>query len=124
MNELTKRLLNLVAVFFLAACATMAGAGSGAGSGAGAGAGEPVEVSIIKMEFVPRIVKIQAGTTVKWVNNEKRTNHSIYFEKEGLPESERLFSGDSWQRTFDKPGVYPYVCGPHPEMNGVVEVTE
>lgn len=112
MNAWPKRLLNLVAVFFLAACATMAGAA------------EPVEVSIIKMEFVPRIVKIQAGTTVKWVNNEKRTNHSIYFEKEGLPESERLFSGDSWQRTFDKPGVYPYVCGPHPEMNGVVEVTE
>lgn len=112
MNAWPKRLLNLVAVFFLAACATMAGAG------------EPVEVSIIKMEFVPRIVKIQAGTTVKWVNNEKRTNHSIYFEKEGLPESERLFPGDSWQRTFDKPGVYPYVCGPHPEMTGVVEVTE
>lgn len=112
MNALTKRLLNSVAVFFLAACTTMAGAV------------EPVEVSIIKMEFEPRIVKIKAGTTVKWVNNEKRSNHSVFFEKEGLPDSERLFPGDTWQRTFDKPGVYPYVCGPHPEMIGVVEVVE
>jgi plastocyanin len=86
--------------------------------------GEVVEVSIVKMEFVPRHLKVKPGTTVKWVNNEKRNNHSVYFEKEGLPESDRLFPGDSWERTFDKPGVYPYVCGPHPEMTGVIEVAE
>jgi plastocyanin len=89
-----------------------------------AGAGEVVEVSIEKMQFVPQLVKIKPGATVKWVNHEKRSNHSILFEKEGLPESERFFPGESWQRTFDKPGVYPYVCGPHPEMTGVVEVAE
>lgn len=89
-----------------------------------AGAGEVVEVGIEKMQFVPRQVKIKPGDTVKWVNHEKRNNHSILFEKEGLPESDRLFPGESWQRTFDKPGVYPYICGPHPEMTGVVEVAE
>lgn len=83
-----------------------------------------VEVGIAKMQFVPQRVKVKPGTTVKWVNNEKRTSHSILFEKEGLPESERFFPGESWQRTFDKPGLYPYICGPHPEMTGVVEVTE
>lgn len=83
-----------------------------------------VEVSIVKMQFVPHLVKVRPGATVKWMNNEKRTNHSILFEKEGLPESDRLFPGESWQRTFEKPGVYPYLCGPHPEMTGVVEVTE
>ncbi|MGE5027963.1 MAG: plastocyanin/azurin family copper-binding protein [Betaproteobacteria bacterium] len=89
-----------------------------------ANAGEVVEVRIEKMEFAPQLVKIKPGTTVKWVNHEKRTNHSILFEKEGLPESDRLFPGESWQRTFDKPGAYPYVCGPHPDMTGVVEVAE
>lgn len=89
-----------------------------------ASASEVVEVSIEKMQFVPQLVKIKPGTTVKWVNHEKRSNHSILFEKEGLPESERFFPGESWQRTFDKPGVYPYVCGPHPEMTGVVEVAD
>lgn len=87
-------------------------------------AGEVVEVSVAKMQFSPQRVKIKPGTTVKWVNNEKRDNHSIFFEKEGLPESERFFPGESWQRSFEKPGVYPYVCGPHPQMTGVVEVAE
>jgi plastocyanin len=89
-----------------------------------AGAGEIVEVGIEKMQFVPQQLKVKPGTTVKWANHEKRNNHSILFEKEGLPESDRLFPGETWQRTFDKPGVYPYVCGPHPEMHGVVEVAE
>ena len=76
------------------------------------------------MQFSPQRVKIKPGTTVKWVNNEKRNNHSILFEKEGLLSRSGFFPGESWQRTFDKPGVYPYLCGPHPEMTGVVEVAE
>ncbi len=94
------------------------------GGAVAAQAGETVEVGIDKMLFVPQHVKIKPGTTVKWVNRERRNNHSILFEKEGFPESDRIFPGESWQRTFDKPGIYPYVCGPHPEMTGVVEVAE
>lgn len=85
---------------------------------------ETVEVGIEKMQFVPQRVKVKPGDTVKWVNREKRTSHSVLFEQEGLPESERFFPGESWQRIFDKPGIYPYICGPHPEMTGVVEVAE
>lgn len=85
-------------------------------------AGEAAEVSIEKMLFVPQVLKVRAGTTVTWVNREKRNNHSVHFVQEGLPESDRFFPGETWQRTFDKPGVYPYVCGPHPEMTGTVEV--
>lgn len=87
-------------------------------------AGEVVVVSIEKMQFIPQQIKIKPGTTVKWVNNEKRNNHSILFEAEGIPESDRLFPDESWQRTFEKPGIYPYLCGPHHEMTGVVEVAE
>jgi plastocyanin len=90
--------------------------------GAPCQAGEVAEISIEKMQFVPQHLKIRAGTSVTWINKEKRNNHSIFFEKEGLPESERIFPGESWQRTFDKPGIYPYVCGPHPDMTGTVEV--
>lgn len=32
------------------------------------------------------------------------------------------FVGESWSRRFDRPGSYPYTCGPHPEMKGLVEV--
>jgi len=87
-------------------------------------AGDVVEVSIAQMKFEPQQVRVKPGTTVKWVNHEKRTNHSILFEKEGVPESERLFPGESWSRTFDKPGTYPYTCGPHRDMSGVVEVAQ
>lgn len=89
-----------------------------------AGIAKVAEVGIAQMRFDPQQIKISAGTTVKWVNHEKRTNHSVLFDQEGLPESERLFPGESWQRTFDKPGIYPYRCGPHPDMTGVVEVVQ
>ncbi len=85
---------------------------------------DDVVVSIDKMKFEPQHLKIKPGTTVKWVNNERRNNHSVLFEKEGYPESDRLFPGESWQRSFDKPGLYPYLCGPHREMTGVIEVAE
>ncbi len=85
-------------------------------------AGEVVEVRIEKMQFVPQYLKIQSGTAVTWINMEKRNNHSIFFQQEGLPESDRLFPGESWQRVFDKTGMFPYICGPHSEMNGMVEV--
>ncbi|CAA7626042.1 plastocyanin/azurin family copper-binding protein [Magnetospirillum sp. SS-4] len=86
-------------------------------------AGETVRVGMNKNLYEPRVLRIKPGTTVEWVNDEKRTSHSVFFEQEGLEESDRLFPGESWKRTFDKPGVYPYRCGPHPEMTGTVEVT-
>ena len=81
------------------------------------------EVRIRDYKFVPETVTIKAGGTVKWVNDEKRASHSILFTSGGIPESERLFAGDAWERRFDKPGTYPYTCGPHPEMKGTVIVT-
>lgn len=85
-------------------------------------ASEVVEVRIADYRFKPERLSIKAGTTVRWTNDEKRTTHSVRFPAEGGLESERLFPGDSWQRRFDKPGIYPYTCGPHPEMKGLVEV--
>lgn len=81
-----------------------------------------VEVRMLGEQFVPAELRIAAGTTVRWVNAEKRTSHSLIFPEEGSAETERLFPGESWQRTFAQPGRYPYVCGPHPNMKGVVEV--
>jgi plastocyanin len=82
-----------------------------------------VEVTILNYQFKPARLTVKAGTTVKWVNAEKRTTHSVLFTGPGGFESERLFPGESWQRRFDRPGSHPYGCGPHPEMKGLVEVT-
>lgn len=86
--------------------------------------GVVVEVQMLNEKFVPDVLRVKPGTTVRWVNAEKRTSHSVHFAAEGLAESERMFPGESWQRRFDRAGSYPYVCGPHPEMKGVVEVVE
>ena len=80
------------------------------------------EVRIREYKFVPERITVKAGTTVKWTNDEKRASHSIVFPQERI-ESERLLGGESWARRFDKPGVYPYTCEPHPEMKGMIEVT-
>jgi plastocyanin len=88
-----------------------------------ASAGE-VLVEIKDYKFVPPTLTVKAGTRVKWVNAEKRTSHSVWFQEEGLAESERFFPDESWSRTFERPGTYRYTCGPHPEMLGTVVVTE
>jgi len=85
---------------------------------------QTVEVRIENYTFLPQEVSIRVGDTVKWVNREKRTSHSVLFPQEGGRESERLFPEESWQRQFTQPGQYPYHCGPHPEMKGLVIVSE
>jgi plastocyanin len=83
---------------------------------------QTVEVTIRDYKFIPAEVRIRAGDTVKWTNMEKRTSHSVLFPAENGLESERLFPGESWQRTFTVAGGYSYRCGPHEEMKGVVNV--
>lgn len=85
-------------------------------------AAKTVEVGIANYQFTPAEITIKAGTTVRWVNREKRASHSVFFTGPDGFESERLFPGESYSRRFAKPGRYPYTCGPHPEMLGVVEV--
>lgn len=85
-------------------------------------AGETVEVAIANYQYAPAEVHIKAGDSVRWINREKRTSHSIVFPQEGGLESDRLFPDEAWAREFLKPGRYPYSCGPHPEMKGLVIV--
>ena len=85
-------------------------------------AADTVEVTILDYKFNPAQLKIKAGTTVRWTNQEKRTSHSVLFSGPDGFEGERVFPGESWQHRFDKPGVFVYSCGPHPEMKGQIEV--
>ena len=83
---------------------------------------EVAEVRIEAYQFRPPEVRIRAGDSVRWVNREKRTSHSVLFPAEGGLESERLFPDESWERRFERAGRYDYHCGPHPEMKGVILV--
>ena len=81
-----------------------------------------VEVRIEKMKFVPQEIRIKAGDTVEWKNYEKRGYHTVVLKSEGAVESDPMFPEESWKRKFDKKGEFPYYCGPHEEMTGVVIV--
>ena len=81
-----------------------------------------VTVSIKGYAFHPQEITVSPGTIVQWVNQEKRQYHSVWFEQLGEPEPDYIFPEESIRRTFDESGEFPYRCGPHPEMTGVVHV--
>lgn len=66
------------------------------------------------LKFVPETVTVQAGDTVKWVNN-KMSPHNVVFSDDSLKSHKQLvFSpGDSYETTFKEPGEYTYYCEPH-----------
>jgi len=83
---------------------------------------EIIEITILKFKFVPEVLEIKSGQTVRWMNREKRQYHSVWFEKYGEEESEYLFPDEYLDKKFDKPGEYEYLCGPHPKMIGKIIV--
>jgi len=87
-----------------------------------------VIVKMYKYTFCPPHIEVKQGTTVRWVNVDRRTSHSVWLKEAGKDESDRLFSEEKVEMTFDfPPGEYPYLCGPHWEsddMKGRVTVVE
>lgn len=81
-------------------------------------------VTIQNYSFYPRELTVAAGTTIRWINREKRQYHSVWFKELGEPKPDYFFPGESYERGFKKPGTYPYRCAPHPEMTGTIQVVE
>lgn len=81
-------------------------------------------VTMFKYNFCPAQITVPVGTTVRWVNVDKRTSHSVIVP--GEPESDRAFPEEVIEFTFLLPGDQNYLCGPHWEtqkMIGMVQVT-
>jgi plastocyanin len=98
-----------------------AGAGAGAGEEAGAAAGTEM-VSIEQFEFRPPEIRVVAGTTVTWTN-EDEVAHTVQDDGGLFPESPDIATGETFSFTYDDPGTYPYICGIHPSMKGTVTVS-
>ena len=81
-----------------------------------------VVVEIYKMKFIPEEITIDQGDTVIWKNIEKRQYHSVWFKPLQKEEPDYFFPDESYQRSFDQTGYFPYECGPHPRMKGKVIV--
>lgn len=88
-------------------------------------AAETHQVEMKKFKFIPAEITVKVGDTVHWVNQERRQYHTVWFRLAGDPETVELFPGETFDKTFEQPGDYPYVCGPHEKdygMTGIVHV--
>ncbi len=77
-------------------------------------------VTMYKYNFCPAQITVPVGTTVRWVNVDKRTSHSVLVKDSGEPESDRAFPEESIEFTFVVPGPQDYLCGPHWETQNMI----
>ena len=89
--------------------------------------GDAVAVVLMyKYNFCPRELTVKKGTTIHFINVDKRTSHSVWFREAGKEESVRMFPEEGWTTPMLAEGEFPYLCGPHGEqeqMTGKVTVT-
>ena len=77
-------------------------------------------VLMYKYNFCPANITVKAGTTVRWLNVDRRTSHSVWMKEAGIAESERFFPDEIWEHKFTESGPYPYICGPHGEQEKMI----
>ena len=90
-------------------------------------AATPAEMNQRGMEFIPKILPVVTGTTVKFLNSDS-VNHNVF-----SPDYEKYDLG-SWPQVQTKnyafttcakpPCVYAQLCKSHPQMDGYVVVLQ
>jgi plastocyanin len=83
------------------------------------GTGDTIE--IVDMCFTPNALTIQPGDSVTFVNTDPMV-HNVGGTLWGSYDD--LNPGDTFTRTFDQPGIYPYACSYHFGMTGAIVVGE
>ena len=88
---------------------------------------KPVDMDQIKMQFIPRVLPVVAGTTVRFLNSDP-TPHNVF-----SPDNEKYNLG-TWPKGQSKtyaftkcgktPCVYIQLCRVHPDMEGFVIVLQ
>jgi YVTN family beta-propeller protein len=84
-----------------------------------AAAGGP-KVSIAGFAFGPQAIMVKVGDAITW-SNDDGAPHTVTF-KDGSAGSKALSPGQTFTRTFEKPGTYEYFCSFHPYMTASVTV--
>ncbi|MFE9310933.1 plastocyanin/azurin family copper-binding protein [Streptomyces sp. NPDC006706] len=80
-------------------------------------------VAIKNFAFAPATLKVKAGTTVTWTNQDTDA-HTVTSAGSGGPlHSAALTTHAAYSHRFTQPGTYHYLCTIHPFMTGTVEVT-
>ncbi len=77
-------------------------------------------VHISNFTFAPQALKIRAGQTVTWVNDDDIPHNVTAVDKSF--KSKVLDTGERFSFTFVHAGTYAYFCALHPHMTGSVIV--
>jgi plastocyanin len=80
--------------------------------------------TVVKMElcsFVPTVVHVPLGTTVRFLNSAP-IEHLVVGERRTWGTDDTLQPGDEISHRFDGPGVFPFSCPLHPGMVGAIVV--
>lgn len=83
---------------------------------------KPIEMDQKGMVFLPFVLPVVRGTTVKFLNSDALP-HNV-FSPEGKYNLGTWPQGDTRDYTFNKPGVYTQLCRVHTEMVAYVVVVD
>jgi amicyanin len=78
-----------------------------------------VTVKIGNFTFGPQELKVKAGTTVTWTNEDDMP-HTVMSPNNFR--SKLLDTDGTYAFTFTTPGTYKYFCSLHPHMTGTIVV--
>jgi plastocyanin len=79
-----------------------------------------VRIDNVNFLFVPRVLAIVPGTTVRWVNGDPEPQN--VYSPEGRYNLGNLMPGEWGEHRFDEPGAYTQLCRIHPDGLGFVVV--
>src|SRR5262249_7777662 len=82
-------------------------------------AADATAVKIGNFTFGPQELRVKAGTTVTWTN-EDDIPHTVLSPNNFR--SKALDTDDTFSFTFTTPGAYKYFCSLHPHMTGTIVV--
>jgi len=83
---------------------------------------EEVVVKVGHNRLEPAEITVEAGTTVTFLNEDQMPGGHTLVADDGSFESPPLEKGQTWQHTFEEPGVHAYKIEEHPSAVGKVTV--
>lgn len=98
----------------------MMGHGGMMGSGPGPSAPAETSVRMSGSRFQPATLTIAPGATVRWFIDDALP-HTVT-AADASWDSGNLAPGGTFERRYDLPGTYPYLCRYHPGMVGTIVV--
>ena len=128
------RRLLVISAFGIALVAAGCGSSGGGNSastpastngGAPASSGPVTKVSMHNIQFNPKTITVDKGTTVEWTNDDS-VKHDVTKDTGPGPQfssgSGNMGNGDTYKVTFDTAGTVKYECTVHPGMTGTIVV--